>query len=235
VQWRSCPNSSTRSTPTRRLGWSSQTYTLHSTSGQPIPANTDILHTDTEPRYTSALQSLSHVLVLTPQNPFYVLQAGETAYTAQDIPLAMRFFLRVIEMTGDDNDDAVPPPPTGITIRAWYGVELVSLLRCATQSQSPRDQTSFLVGGTSRCRTDAGHFLAVENPSTRTPIKAAQARAGGDRLSASWPARRRSKNIIELAEPTGIDRIYAVVLTLIHWLLLRVVAGTYPRDWFANV
>lgn len=65
--------------------------------------------------------------MLTPQNPFYVLQAGETAYTAQDIPLAMRFFLRVIEMTGDDNDDAVPPPPTGITIRAWYGVELVSL------------------------------------------------------------------------------------------------------------
>ena len=65
--------------------------------------------------------------MLTPQNPFYVLQAGETAYTAQDIPLAMRFFLMVIEMTGDDNDGAVLPAPTGITIRAWYGVELVSL------------------------------------------------------------------------------------------------------------
>ncbi|KAI0275710.1 hypothetical protein BGY98DRAFT_40716 [Russula aff. rugulosa BPL654] len=75
-------------------------------------------------QYTSALQSLAHVLVLTPQNPFYVLQAGETAYTAQDIPLAMRFFLMVIEMTGDDNDGAVLPAPTGITIRAWYGVEL---------------------------------------------------------------------------------------------------------------
>ena len=133
VQWRSCPNSSIRSTPTWRPGWSSQTYTPHSTSAHTIPANTDILHIDMEPRYTSALQSLSHVLVLTPQNPFYVLQAGETAYTAQDIPLAMRFFLTVIEMTGDDNDSAVPPPPTGITIRAWYGVELVSLLTCATQ------------------------------------------------------------------------------------------------------
>ena len=65
--------------------------------------------------------------MLTPQNPFYVLQAGETAYTAQDIPLAMRFFLMVIEMTGDDNDGAVLPVPAGITIRAWYGVELVSL------------------------------------------------------------------------------------------------------------
>ncbi|KAF8465878.1 TPR-like protein [Russula ochroleuca] len=75
-------------------------------------------------QYTSALQSLSHVLVLTPQNPFYVLQAGETAYSAQDIPLAMKFFLMAIEMAGDDNDDATPPPPTGITMRAWYGVEL---------------------------------------------------------------------------------------------------------------
>jgi len=43
-------------------------------------------------QYASALQSLSHVLLLTPQNPFYVLQAAETAYTAQDIPLAMKFF-----------------------------------------------------------------------------------------------------------------------------------------------
>ena len=72
---------------------------------------------------------MSHVLLLTPQNPFYVLQAAETAYTAQDIPLAMKFFLMAIEMTGDNNEDAVPPPPTGITLRAWYGVELVSHLQ----------------------------------------------------------------------------------------------------------
>ena len=64
--------------------------------------------------------------MLTPQNPFYVLQAAETAYTAQDIPLAMRFFLMATEMTDDHDGAAPPPPPTGITIRAWYGVELVS-------------------------------------------------------------------------------------------------------------
>jgi hypothetical protein len=58
-----------------------------------------------------------------------VLQAAETAYTAQDIPLAMKFFLMAIEMTGDNNEDAAPPPPTGITLRAWYGVELVSHLQ----------------------------------------------------------------------------------------------------------
>jgi len=76
-------------------------------------------------QYASALQSLSHVLLLTPQNPFYVLQAAETAYTAQDIPLAMRFFLMAIDMAEDDNDDVVPrPPPNDFTLRAWYGVEL---------------------------------------------------------------------------------------------------------------
>lgn len=58
-----------------------------------------------------------------------MLQAAETAYTAQDIPLAMKFFLMAIEMTGDNNEEAAPPPPTGITLRAWYGVELVSHLQ----------------------------------------------------------------------------------------------------------
>lgn len=76
-------------------------------------------------RYNSALQSLSHVLLLAPQNPFYVLQAAETAYTAQDIPLALRFFLMAIEMVDDDDGDK-PPARTGIAVRAWYGIELVN-------------------------------------------------------------------------------------------------------------
>jgi ER membrane protein complex subunit 2 len=85
-----------------------------------------MLHVNTEARYTLALQSLSHVLLLAPQNPFYVLQAAETAYTAEDIPLALRFYLMTIEMVGADDDGDKPPAPTGIAIRAWYGVELVS-------------------------------------------------------------------------------------------------------------
>jgi ER membrane protein complex subunit 2 len=64
-------------------------------------------------------------MLLAPQNPFYVLQAAETAYTTQDIPLALRFFLMTTEMVDDDDCDK-PPPPTGIAVRAWYGVELVS-------------------------------------------------------------------------------------------------------------
>jgi hypothetical protein len=133
-----------------------------------IPANADILHIDTEPRYTSALQSLSHVLVLTPQNPFYVLQAGETAYTAQDIPLAVRFFLMVIEMTGDDKDDAGLPPPTGITIRAWYGVEMVSVLTSPAQSQSLMRPNIF-PSSQSMARLDAEPTLGTSSPSKTGP------------------------------------------------------------------
>ncbi|THH18880.1 hypothetical protein EW146_g2175 [Bondarzewia mesenterica] len=80
-------------------------------------------------RYTYALQSLSHVLLLAPQNPFYVLQAAETAYTAGDICLAIKMFLMVVDMTDDVGDAPVKDSiPTGITVRAWYGVELVGPL-----------------------------------------------------------------------------------------------------------
>jgi len=44
-----------------------------------------------------------------------MLQAAETAYTAEDISLAVRFFLLTVDMVGDDEE---PPPPTGITVRA---------------------------------------------------------------------------------------------------------------------
>ncbi|OCH94632.1 TPR-like protein [Obba rivulosa] len=77
-------------------------------------------------QYTHALQSLSHALLLAPQNPFYFLQFAETAYLAADIPLATKMFLTAIDMTDDDDAD-VPlrdTIPTGITLRAWYGVKL---------------------------------------------------------------------------------------------------------------
>jgi len=64
--------------------------------------------------YPQSLSSLSHVLLLIPQNPFYVLQAAETAYTALDIPLALKFFLRSVEMV----------PEGGPSTRGWYGVKL---------------------------------------------------------------------------------------------------------------
>ena len=78
-------------------------------------------------RYTHALQSLSHALILAPQSPFYFLQFAETAYLALDVTLSLKMFLVAVDMT-DDDDGPVPPQdsiPTGSTLRAWYGVKLV--------------------------------------------------------------------------------------------------------------
>lgn len=76
------------------------------------------------PRYTSALQALSHALLLTPQNPFTFLQFAETAYTSGDIPLALKMFLVVIDMNEVEDEDVIP---LGISVRAWWGTKLVSV------------------------------------------------------------------------------------------------------------
>lgn len=80
-------------------------------------------------QYTYALQSLSHALLLSPQNPAYFLQYAETAYLAEDVPLALKTFLQTVDMTDDDDGDLAPSDsiPTGITLRAWFGVKLVRL------------------------------------------------------------------------------------------------------------
>ncbi|PAV17801.1 TPR [Pyrrhoderma noxium] len=77
-------------------------------------------------QFDSSLRSLQHVLLLAPQNPFYVLHAAETAYTASDVPLAAKFFLGVIDMTDDPDLDAaarVEAVPEGIAVRAWFGLK----------------------------------------------------------------------------------------------------------------
>ena len=80
--------------------------------------------------YLSALQALSQALLLAPQNPFIFLQFAETAFTAGDIPLALKNFLIVIDM--NDSDVSVPQDqsPTGISVRAWWGVKLVRRRLC---------------------------------------------------------------------------------------------------------
>jgi tetratricopeptide (TPR) repeat protein len=72
-------------------------------------------------QYTSALQALSHALLLTPQNPFTFLQFAETAYTAGDLPLALKMFLVVIDMNENEDEDTIP---LGISVRAWWGTKL---------------------------------------------------------------------------------------------------------------
>ncbi|TCD65715.1 hypothetical protein EIP91_002291 [Steccherinum ochraceum] len=104
-------------------------------------------------QYTYALQSLSHTLLLAPQNPFHVLQFAETAYLAADIPLALKMYLQVVDMTDDDEED-VPPIdtiPTGLTLRAWFGVKLCThrlntepRVGSSSASQTPAPPTTTL-------------------------------------------------------------------------------------------
>jgi ER membrane protein complex subunit 2 len=102
-------------------------------------------------------------MLLAPQNPFYVLQAAETAYTTQDIPLALRFFLMTTEMVDDDDCDK-PPVPTGIAVRAWYGVELVSF------SGTPLcDLLTQCFPVQSAARLEADQRLATSSPSNTRP------------------------------------------------------------------
>jgi len=70
--------------------------------------------------YTHSLQALSHVLILASQNPFHVLRFAETAYTAGDIPLAHKMFLRVIDM------DEPTSTESKASKRAWWGVKLTA-------------------------------------------------------------------------------------------------------------
>lgn len=90
-------------------------------------------------QYDYSLQALSHTLLLAPQNPVYVLQSAETAYTAGDLPLSLKMFLMVVDMTdGDETEFLAESTPLGITVRAWYGVKL-----CARRmSENPRVVTA---------------------------------------------------------------------------------------------
>lgn len=123
-----CYNISTPSIRTSKVGLSSRTSTHRATSMFTIP-----LHATHGSclmrRYERSLQALSHALLLSPQNPIYILQSAETAYTARDLPLSLRMFLVVTDMTdGDESECLVESTPVGITVRAWYGVKLVRSL-----------------------------------------------------------------------------------------------------------
>jgi len=57
-------------------------------------------------------------MLIAPQNPFHALRFAETAYTAGDVPLALSYFLKVVEMSDEDS---------GVLSRVWFGVKLVRL------------------------------------------------------------------------------------------------------------
>lgn len=66
-------------------------------------------------------------MLLAPQNPFYVLQFAETAATSGKWALALKMFLRVVEMVELPVDEQqVDGDGNGVVRRAWVGVKLVS-------------------------------------------------------------------------------------------------------------
>lgn len=98
---------------------------IHSSANQCVHLpHLDLPTTYEFSRYTHALEALSHALLLNPQNPFTFLQFAETAYTAGDLPLALKMFLVVIDMNEVEDEDAIP---FGISVRAWWGTKLVCM------------------------------------------------------------------------------------------------------------
>lgn len=65
-------------------------------------------------------------MVLAPQNPFYVLQFAENASKTDDSALALKMYLRAVEMIEDDEDGGFHHDDNDIARRAWSGVDLVS-------------------------------------------------------------------------------------------------------------
>lgn len=68
-------------------------------------------------------------MLLAPQNPLHVLYFAELAFLVPDIPLALKMYLQAVDMTDDDDQDGIAPSdtvPTGMVLRAWFGVKLVS-------------------------------------------------------------------------------------------------------------
>jgi hypothetical protein len=86
-------------------------------------------------QYTKAFQSISHVLILAPQNPWMVFQAAQIAWDAGDAWAALRMWLRAGEMAIEDVETPVLDPAKKIeglgedrlSPRAWYGVKLVRI------------------------------------------------------------------------------------------------------------
>ena len=76
--------------------------------------------------YTPSLASLSHTLILAPQNPLHYLRHAETAYTLGDLPLAFKSYLLCLSLT-ERVKDGSEGQGKGLAVRAWWGVKLVSL------------------------------------------------------------------------------------------------------------
>ncbi|GAA6062674.1 hypothetical protein JCM10212_000574 [Sporobolomyces blumeae] len=86
--------------------------------------------------YAQSLSSLSHAVLLHPQNPFLLLLRAETAYTLRDYPTSWKEYMRVIEMatdTGKDGKVKRGQAVRGVARRAAFGAKMcIPHLRSST-------------------------------------------------------------------------------------------------------
>ncbi|WOO79299.1 ER membrane protein complex subunit 2 [Vanrija pseudolonga] len=74
-----------------------------------------------EGAYAQSLAALGHLQLLQTWDSQAVVRAGETAYTLKDYPLALKYFLRAVEM-----ETPVAGKAEGHRSRAWWGVKLAA-------------------------------------------------------------------------------------------------------------
>lgn len=72
-----------------------------------------------EGAYAQSLTALGQLMVLETWNSQAVERAAETAYTSGDLQLALKYFLRSIEMATAPEGNTTPR-----STRAWWGVKL---------------------------------------------------------------------------------------------------------------
>ncbi|KAG8814569.1 hypothetical protein FRC17_001072 [Serendipita sp. 399] len=126
--------------------------------------------------YTRSLQALSHALLLAPQNPFHTLRFAETAYTSNDVPLALRYYLRTIELI-DPEDDGKE-----IGRRAWFGVKLCARHLSRTPNLPSESNTPPVQGK----NLSALELLATERLSTAYSSAKQDAKIPGRREVLKW-------------------------------------------------
>jgi len=118
--------------------------------------------------YEYALESLQHAMLLAPQNPFYVLQAAETGYTLEDLPLAIKLFMTVVDMTtSDEEEKAEDSVPDGITLRAWFGVK-----QCTRELLQDSRSSSHLITKSRMAPPKAEHLALLDELATERLLTA---------------------------------------------------------------
>lgn len=88
--------------------------------------------------YSQAAFALEELILLAPSNTFFVLQYAEVLATMDDLPLAYKQYLRVLEMCGTESlkPDPQHPHRQGPWLRSLWGLKSVTTKLLQRQRQT---------------------------------------------------------------------------------------------------